>query len=122
GLADVVQINPAAFEVLSRLPFRWTECGVYEQINQRRAGRSEFRLVQFLGWHLANNFVEGAFGNTVQLAAEKNFTGANRFRGRIWAVHKVSYNLGQRFVSGATLTRLSVQVLDCRLIEKREEF
>src|ERR1041385_1008523 len=75
GLADVVDVDAAAFEIFSRLAFRGRKAAVHEGFDEREARAFEFRLLDFFRGNFTEDFVEGALRNAVERAAEKNFAG-----------------------------------------------
>src|SRR6266576_92773 len=89
ALANVVQVNTASFDVLSRLPLGRTKAGVNEDFQQRRAGPVQSGLLDFFRRHFSDDFVERAFGDAVESAAKQNLARANGFGGGAGAVDEI---------------------------------
>ena len=106
-------------------PFGRAQAGVDEQFHERHAGAVELCFLDFLRRHFADDFVEGGFGNAVQVAAEKNFAGAHGFRAWRRAVNQIGRGFGQCLVRDARAGIFGVlllQRLDFFARQEREEF
>src|ERR1041385_5942038 len=117
GFADVVDVDPAALDVFSRLALGRTESGVNEQFDQRHTTAVKPPALDFLGRDFTYDFVKSGFGNAFEIAAEKNFAGADGFRRGARAVNQLGDRLGERFVRDPSFFRLSVQGADGWLVE-----
>jgi hypothetical protein len=95
---DVVHVNATAFEVFARLTLRRAQAGEHQRLDQRQADIFPRAHINFLGRNFADDFVEGGFGNAVEVAAKKNFTGANGLGCRLDAVNQIRRRLRQRLV------------------------
>ena len=77
GFADVVEIDAAAFDVFTGLPFAWGEAGMEEKFHEGKARAFEARMVQLFRRDLADDIAKGVLGDAFEFAAEKDFAGAN---------------------------------------------
>ena len=102
-LAHVVDIDAAALDVLPRLALGRAETGKDQRLGQRRARAFEFAALQIARRNFPDNFIEGAFGNAVQTAAEQNLAGAHGLGCGALAVNQIGHGPGQRLVGGARL-------------------
>ena len=82
-------------------PLDGAQAAVHQQFDERHARAVEFGFFDFLRRHFADDFVEGGFGDALQVAAEEDFAGAHGFRGRVRAVDQIGRGLGQRLVRDA---------------------
>jgi len=98
---------------------------VNQKLDQRQTSAVQFRLFNFLRRHFADDFVEGAFGNAFQFAAEKDFAGADGFRRSVRAVNQIGHRFGQspvRFARAGIFRVFLFQRLNFFLRQKREVF
>jgi hypothetical protein len=71
---------------------------VHQGFDERQTGSREFGFLKILRRHFADDFIEGSFGDSLEIAAEKNFARAHGFGGRVLAVDQIGDGFGQRFV------------------------
>jgi len=124
GFADVVDVDAAALDILAGLSLAGGQFGGHEQFGQWQAGALEAEGIEVAGGHFADDFGEGGFADTGEVAAEEDGGGAGGVLAGLGAMDEGGQFAGEGVLGGAGggLGRLlTFEVLDLFVGEEGED-